>query len=197
MSTNDYATTSCSGQYYQMFIQDDQETFDKRKKLIDGTLKPEYTKTSEADRLSSLSLYSAKGQYMTAQLKNSQFNKMIEDLLFQKKVAEDNARKSALAKGMSIEEANRQAELAGKSVQTQINSLLYTHSQQMTNELTQSKTIFQQKTEENSTAHSQYMSADIELGDALFRQQMLASNINNNTSYYNFLQQVENRSWNA
>ncbi len=196
MSTNDYSTTSCSGQYYNMFIKSDQETFDKRKKLIDETLKPACAKAGEADYLASQSLYSAKGVYTTAQYKNNQFKKMIKDLQDKKKLAEDNARKAALAKGMSIAEADEMAEMAGKSVQREIDGMLFNSSTQITKDLAQSKTLFEQKSEDSRIAHSQYMSADLNLDTELFSQKMLAADINKNTGFYNFLRVAEEgRGW--
>lgn len=191
MSKNDYSTTSCSGQYYNMFIKPDQETFNNRKKLIEDTLKPAYAEASEADRLTGISLYSAKGQYMTAQIKNAQFNKMIEDLNFEKKLAEDNARKAALAKGLSIEEADHLAEMAGKSVQSKIDNMIFINSYQMNQALSQSKNVFEQASENNSVAHSKYMSASLNLDTELFSQKMLAADINKNTGFYNFLRVAE------
>ena len=193
MSTNDYSTTSCSKQYYDMFISGDQQTFDKRKKLIDGELKPAYAQASENDRLAGISLYSKKRDYYSMLTQNTQFNKMIHDLLFEKKVAENNARKAALARGASIEEADKAAENAGKSVQTRIDGMLFAHQAQINQAVAQSKTAFTQASDASTNAHSKYMSASINLDSALFSQNMLASDINKNTGFYNFLTQVEQR----
>ena len=193
MSTENYPATSYSKQYYDMFISGDQKRFDAQKKLIEGELKPAYAKASEEDRLAGISLYSKKRDYYSMLTQNAQFNKMIQDLLFEKKVAEDNARKSALARGASIEEANRAAENAGKSVQSRIDGMLFAHQTEINQAVAQSKAAYTKASDTSTSAHSQYMSASINLDSALFSQNMLASDINKNTGFYNFLTQVEQR----
>lgn len=190
MATNDYSTTSCSEQYFNMFIRPDQEAFAKGKKET-AELQTTCSDASEVDRLAGISLYSAKGKYATALDKNASFNKRLDDLRTKKKLAEDNARKAALANGMSMAEADDMAEMAGKSVQKEINRLLYGSSPQIAKSLAQNKTLFEQATETNTTAHSQYMSASLDLDRSLFDQQMRASDINKNMGFYTFLKQAE------
>ena len=190
MSTNDYSATSCSEQYYNMFIRPDQEAFAKGKKETDE-LKAAYSEAGESDRLAGISLYSAKGQYTTAIDKRTSFNKRLDDLRAEKKLAEDNARKAALAKGMSIEEADRMAERAGKCVQSKIDSLIFMYSSDLQAGVSKTQNVFTQASEENKTAHSQYMSASLDLDRSLFDQQMRASDINKNMGFYTFLKQAE------